>query len=238
MTLPPALRYFSAIDATWPAAETWVDGAFRLRRGKGGGGRVSAASAEGPFTLADIDRAATAMREMGQKSLFLIRNGEPALDQMLDEAGYQVKDPVILYAAPCAAVGGQTDGQAHWPPSAAAEAVWACGGIGKGRLGVMARVAGPHAAIELPGGVVFCGVDGDVAMFHALEVLTEMRRQGIGRALVVAAARWAEAQGAAVLSLVVTEANQTARALYASLGFAAVGRYHYRIEPEGQGDGR
>ena len=43
------------------------------------------------------------------------------------------------------------------------------------------------------------------------------------------AARWSSANGAAVLSLVVTQANAGAQALYTSQGFTLVGQYHYRI---------
>jgi ribosomal protein S18 acetylase RimI-like enzyme len=59
----------------------------------------------------------------------------------------------------------------------------------------------------------------------------DQRRRGCGRNLVLAAAAWARSSDATLLALAVTAANRPARALYASLGFEAVGEYHYRIRP-------
>ena len=49
------------------------------------------------------------------------------------------------------------------------------------------------------------------------------------------AACWAEAEGATTLALAVTTRNAAARALYASLGMAVVGQYHYRMKPALEG---
>lgn len=65
-------------------------------------------------------------------------------------------------------------------------------------------------------------------MLHALEVRPLQRRQGVGGHLLRAAANWAADQGAQILSLVVTQRNAAARALYARAGMAQTGRYHYR----------
>ena len=54
------------------------------------------------------------------------------------------------------------------------------------------------------------------------------RRQGAVRTMLQEAANWARDEGIGWLSPVVTEANAGARALYASLGMAPVGQYHYR----------
>jgi ribosomal protein S18 acetylase RimI-like enzyme len=65
-------------------------------------------------------------------------------------------------------------------------------------------------------------------MLHALEVAPDLRRQGTARNILRSAATWAQDNGADTLSLVVTAANSGARTLYASLGFQAMGQYHYR----------
>ena len=65
-------------------------------------------------------------------------------------------------------------------------------------------------------------------MLHALEVTPSQRRQGSAHNILRAAVAWAQANGADTLSLVVTVANDKARRLYASLGMAVVGQYHYR----------
>ena len=69
-------------------------------------------------------------------------------------------------------------------------------------------------------------------MIHALEISDQHRRQGLARHLTRAAAFWAQDNGAAYLTLVTTQANIGANALYASLGMTLVGQYHYRTLPE------
>ena len=231
--MTPALLA-EVMEATWPPARRWPLGPFTLRDGAGGGKRVSAASAEGPFTAQDLDAAEAAMPE----PLFLIRPGDEALDAALDARGWRIIDPVIAYAAPVAALTAELPGLTafpHWPPLEIARTLWAEGGIGPARIAVMDRVAGPKAALlgrsgDRPAGVAFVACHGDEAMVHALEVRDAYRRQGLGRSLLHAAANWAAKQGAARLSLVVTRQNAAARALYARLGMQDVGQYHYRLK--------
>ena len=285
--MTPALLA-QVMEATWPPARTQHLGPWTIRDGAGGGKRVSAATADGIWTEADLAQAEAAMRAQGMRPLFLIREGGgesagraegaaggrgggvgggerggigeragiggvasacggagagsgggagngAALDTALAARGYHIIDPVVAYA--CAAGGlAQPPGMttfAHWPPLAIARDLWAEGGIGPARLAVMDRVTGPKCAIlarqaDRPAGVAFVAVSAGVAMLHALEITPARRRQGSAQHIVQAAAGWALTQGAATLSLVVTVANQPARALYASLGMQAVGHYHYR----------
>ncbi|MEV0381540.1 GNAT family N-acetyltransferase [Nonomuraea sp. NPDC050643] len=58
------------------------------------------------------------------------------------------------------------------------------------------------------------------------------RREGVARAVVAAAARWSDEQGAPRLYLQVEEDNLPARALYEGLGFTASHGYHYRVRGE------
>lgn len=184
-----------------------------LRDGAGGGKRVSAATLVGPVA--------------GElPPLVMVRDGEDALDAVLAANGYVVVDPVVVYAGPC--VGMETDAAAHWPPSDAARAVWAQGGIGPERVAVMERVKGPRTVIANEAGAAFVAIAGDTAMLHALEVTPQFRRRGAARQILGAASAWAAEQGASVFSLVVTEGNVPARALYAALGMDVVARYHYR----------
>lgn len=57
-----------------------------------------------------------------------------------------------------------------------------------------------------------------------LAVVPEARRRGVGAALVTAACAAALARGARAMHLEVAEDNAPARALYAKLGYAEVGR--------------
>lgn len=229
---------FAALDATWPAAEVARAGPWRLRRGEGGGNRVSATTLDGP--LGDPAEAEAAMQAWGQRPLFMVRPGEDALDAALAERGYARHDASILLAAPVAALAEAVlDATAIDCEGrlAAMETLWAAGGIGPSRLAVMDRVAGPRAFLlgrlgDRPAACGFVAIAGDVAMLHALEVAPPARRQGVGARLSRAAAHWAAERGAAHLALAVTEANAPARALSAGLGLAEAARYHYRLAPE------
>lgn len=232
MTDLPALT-----EATWPAAATRTLGPWLIREGQGGGQRVSAAEAVGGCAEADIAQAEAAMAALGQEALFVIRPGGAALDAALGARGYRVNDPVVAYAAPCAELADPAPPFLttfpHWPPLGIAAQLWAEAGIGPARLAVMERAAGPKAAIlgrqgDRAAGVAFVACMGDQAMLHALEVAPAFRRQGVAHNIMRAAAGWALSQGAGQLSVLVTEANAGARALYASLNMQIVGQYHYR----------
>ncbi len=231
-------RLYQAIDTTWPAAAYGESGPFTLRRGAGGGQRVSAASLRrGGFTGTDIDAAESAMQAMGQPLLFMIRAGDDALDAALAARGYFVKDPVVLFTAPVADLArfdpqGLVAIDAPEPLAAMAE-IWAKGGIGAGRLDVMRRAPDPKACFlgridDQPAGAAFVGTDGPISMLHVLEILPEMRRRGLAVQMVGAGAAWAQRHGADTFALVVTQANDAACALYRKLGMREAGRYHYR----------
>ena len=230
MTLPGAEEVLAALEATWPAAEVHDRGPVRLRRGEGGGKRVSATSVEAEFDDHAIARAEAAMADMGQPPLFMLRPHETVLDDLLAARGYGLVDPVTLYARPA--------GPGPLPPEAEGWsdglcALWVAGGIGPERRAVMERAPGPKAFLVLPGpdapdAAVFVACGGQGAMLHALHVAPSARRRGHGRALTEGAVHWAAAKGAPWIALAVTDANTPARALYASLGFEPVGRYWYR----------
>lgn len=233
MILDPA-TLADLMEATWPPAGRQVLGAFVLRDGKGGGKRVSAATAETGWDTADLAKAEAAM---GEHPLFLIRAGDDALDQTLEQRGYRVVDPVLAYIAPVADLTGEGPRHMttfpHWPPMQIAAALWADAGIGPARLAVMDRVQGAKTVIlgranDRASGVAFVACHAGHAMLHALEVAPALRRQGSAQNMLRAAAGWAKDHGAATLSLVVTEANTPARALYQRMGMVETGRYHYR----------
>ena len=241
MSLPTAQKLYAVIDGTWPTFAKRAVGPWVIRIDGKGGSRVSAATVEADFTNFDITDAEEAMREVDQTPLFMIREGDEALDEMLTSRGYAIKDPVNLYAAPVEKIATESPPPVTsfevWPPLAAQVEIWAAGGIGQGRLDVMDRARAPKTTLlgrlnDRPAGTAFVAIAGDCAMIHALEIAKDQRRHGLARHLTRAAAVWAQSNGAEFLTLVTTQANQGANALYASLGMTLVGQYHYRILPE------
>lgn len=233
---------FQVIDATWPAAALHRIGPFTLREGRGGGKRVSAASADGPWTEADIAAAEAGHRSLGQPPLFMIRPGDAALDAALAARGYGIVDPVVVLAAPVAQLATEAPPPITafclWPPLQIMRDLWAEGGIGPDRLAVMDRVSGPRCAVlgrvqDRAAGTGFVALHADTAMLHAFYVLPGLRRQRVGYWMLRQAALWAQAEGAQTLALVVTRANTAAIALYCSQGLREVGHYHYRAAPSG-----
>jgi GNAT superfamily N-acetyltransferase len=231
--MTPALA--AVMDATWPPLRACPTGPWTIRDGAGGGKRVSAATADSDWNDADIPLAEAAMRALGQPPLFLIRDGDDALDAALAARGYGIVDPVMAYTIDADALPAPAPMTTfpHWPPLSIAQTLWAEGGIGPARLAVMDRVQGPKTAIlgrtgDRPAGIAFVALHGTTAMLHALEVSPRHRKQGSAQNILNAAAQWTRAQEGRTLSLVVTVANVAARQLYASRGMQVVGHYHYR----------
>ncbi|SFR60029.1 Acetyltransferase (GNAT) family protein [Yoonia tamlensis] len=240
MSFPDNNKLYAVIEGTWPAAVKQALGPWAVRLDQSNSSRVNAATAEQPVQDADIAIAQSAMIEGGQRPLFMIREGDAQLDALLAARGYVIKDPVNMYAVSVGDVVQPLVAErtfAAWPPLAVQAEIWARGGIGQGRIAIMDRARDPKTTLlgrvdDTPAGTAYVAIAGDCAMIHALEVAATHRRRGLARDLTIAAAHWAQAQGAAYLTLVTTQENEAANALYASLGMTHVGQYHYRILPE------
>jgi ribosomal protein S18 acetylase RimI-like enzyme len=239
MTDPTAEALYEVIEATWPAASRRRLGPWTIRDGQGGGSRVSAATADRMVASDDIPAAEAAMRALGQPTLFMIRSKDAGLDTILAARGYLIKDPVTLYCAPLGAITTHRPRPATtfevWPPLATQLEIWSDGGIGPGRIAVMERATVPKTTIlgrleDRFAGTAYVGLYNGCAMIHALEIARAHRRQGLAATMTRAAAFWGQSQGAGWLTLVTTQANVAANALYTSLGMAVVGQYHYRIK--------
>jgi len=85
------------------------------------------------------------------------------------------------------------------------------------------QLAGSFGCITEAGFVLARAV-ADEAEILTLAVLPQLRRQGLGGALLGAAMREATARGAASLFLEVAESNHAARRLYTAAGAATLGR--------------
>ncbi len=238
--MTPEILY-QTTDATWPAAEYLTVGNWTIRRGAGGGQRVSSATANGPVTSEDIGVAEQAQDALGQPHLFMIRQGDEALDALLEAKGYRIKDPVNQYACPVETLTKIAPERLAafpiWPPLAIINEIWTEQGIGAERQAVMARAKGPKAAIlarqnDRAAGVAYVAIHGTTAMLHALEVVPEQRRQGVAVNIMGVAAIWAQDNGATDFSVICVRDNLPANRLYASLNMENVGYYHYRIKDQ------
>jgi ribosomal-protein-alanine N-acetyltransferase len=79
-------------------------------------------------------------------------------------------------------------------------------------------------AVRAEGGFVLARTAGDESEVLTLAVAPAARRRGIGSALILAAGRQAEQQGARKLFLEVSDANEPAKSLYFRLGFKVMAR--------------
>lgn len=240
MTGLPDIQLLGEVtEQTWPAAEVAHLGPWTLRDGRGGGKRVSAATAKGRVMQGDLRDAEEAMQKLGQAPLFMIREGQTALDDLFEQAGYKIIDPVNVYACDLEILASAPVPPITafdiWPPLAIQVRIWAEGGIGPARLDVMQRVRGAKTSLlgrstARAAATGFVALHNESAMIHALEVEAEHRRAGMGRHLTRHAAKWAQAQGARFMAVLCTKGNVGANALYSSLGMVVVGQYHYRIK--------
>lgn len=73
-----------------------------------------------------------------------------------------------------------------------------------------------------------CVHDGELAGLFEIATVSGERRNGHGRRLVLSALKWAKLRGAGIAWLQVEADNAAAIALYRSLGFEEIYRYHYR----------
>lgn len=235
--IPDLPTIHAAVEATWPPARRMSVGPVTIRDGRGGGKRVSAATARRPLAPDELTRAEAAMRDLGQDALFQIRADDTDLDAELAAQGYRIVDPTNIHAAPVTALTVQTPPRvttfAVWEPLEIMREIWAEGGIGPDRIAVMERAEGPKTGLfgrhdNRPAAAGFVAIHGPLAVVHALEVRPAHRRAGLGRWMMVQAAHWAARHGADHLAVLCTKANAAANGLYSSMGFALVGGYHYR----------
>ena len=241
---PPAFGAVAdAIEATWPPAETEALGEWTIRRSRHGGRRNGSVKPQGSPGMALDDALEIVLGRFviwDEPAYVQLPAGMTALDAELAARGWTREGDSHVLAAETEAiaahgVGGRMVVRVR-APLAALEELWDAGGIGPARRAVMARAAVPNDILlvretDRVAGAAFVGVHGSIAVPHAVQVAPAYRRRGLGRALMIGAARWAQEAGADTLALSVDVTNEAALALYESLGFVPAGRYHYRRAP-------
>lgn len=239
--MPDLSDLYEVVDHTWPAHRKISCGSWLIRQGCGGGKRVSAATSQDKIDVPDISIAEKAMLELGQVPLFMIRDGDKKLDQMLDDGAYKFVDPVNIYCVSCKSILQSIPPRLSafdiWEPLEIQKDIWAHGGIDRNRVSIMERADCTKTSILMrwdnhPAGAAYIGIYNGIAMVHALEILPSQRRKGVGTIAMRHAAIWARAQNASYISVICTKENKAAIALYTSLKMHLVGGYHYRIKEE------
>lgn len=230
-------RLFEAVDQTWAPAERIKLGPWVIRRGDGGGQRVSAASLDGSFSGANVDEAEAAMATLGQRPLFMVRAQDTSLDATLGERDYEIVDPVLYF------IGKSREIRRSDPQSLAAiqcdepleimKEIWETGGINEKRISVMKRTPDPKTYIlgrydNQAIGCAFVACHREIAMLHALEVSKTVRRSGVARNILGKSAAWADDNGAEYFAAVTLGENLPAQKLFTSFDMQVVDSYHYR----------
>ena len=238
---PDLCDLYEVIDHTWPAHKQVSCGPWTLREGRGGGKRVSAATLQDRTKVQEIKMAEKGMRELGQIPLFMVRDGEEELDHILQAESYKTIDAVNIYCISSEELSRPNPPRLSmfdiWEPLEIQKDIWAQGGIGRDRVAVMERAKCAKTSLLMrwdnhPAGTAYIGVHKGVGMVHALEILPQQRRKGVGALAMRHAAIWALSQTASHMSVICTKENKAANALYASLKMRLVGGYHYRIKED------
>lgn len=234
----------------WPAAEVQELGGWRLRFNHGvtnrgnsvwpGPGRMDERGVE---AAVDAVEAFYCARE--RPALFqLTPLARPtSLDALLEARGYQQVSPVHVQTAEARSIAGLPvdpllDCGCDDTPSAA----WADLATHRGRysgaqadvfLGMLGRLKGRAGFAWAGDGTAPTATGMAVAAppwagIFAMRTLEAARGRGLGRAVLVSAARWAIGQGTRYLYLQVEQDNHPALSLYRKAGFTPGYSYHYR----------
>ena len=226
---PSIETLYEVLDFTWPSVTTELHHGWQIKNGSGGGKRVSAAIQNSP--TAKVEVAEKLMNALGQKKLFMIREGNEILDYKLHKLGYKLIDPSILLGSPIERLDKTFDGEFHVAPNEKMKALWINAGINEKRLNVMnrAKVLKSYVSIDNTA-VAFVAICNSIAMVHALEVAKVKQRQGFGKKIMQQIAGWAATNGANYLTVITVHNNLPAKSLYQHLRMTKLGNYHYRIK--------
>lgn len=244
MPLPDVESFERAGLEAWPGIEVKWDGNWVRRTAQGYTKRANSAQCFDPADDEDVDDriigASSWLVARGLKPVFRITPlSAPALEEALDEAGWQTIDHSHLFAMELGE--HEPDEETRLFPvldpaflavqqqlQAYSEANMA--GM-RALLGVMKvpatgivtyrdRVPVASGLMAISNAIVITG-----------NVVTDpaRRRQGLASAMMRTGLHWAREKGAKIAALNVQADNEGAKALYRGLGFAHQYDYHYRI---------
>lgn len=234
----------------WPAPRNAVMGDWLLRSAGGYTKRANSANALQPGAALTPELLAQIEAHYARQQLPSIFRLSPLADTRVDALlqghGYRVVDPSLLMLRAT-----QPD-DARWQPAADMQlqiapqlpSAW-LDGYCAASAHPMAQQPAHRAILESIG--MHCAymsllqqgqvrawglavLERDAVGLYEVLVHPDHRGQGLGRHVVQGLLHWAAQQGATHTDLQVAASNLRAQQLYASLGFAPVYGYHYRVK--------
>ncbi|WP_411732932.1 GNAT family N-acetyltransferase [Paeniglutamicibacter sp.] len=240
----------SIMSGGWRALETESISGWVCRFSHGVTRRAnSVLPLAGPVDVAGaIDDVEAAYRSRGLPPVFQISpDSLPCdLDAILAARGYALDSPTLVQLLArddfAQAAANDPDPRVAFEDSASVEwlaAFWESEGPhSPAAQAISERILGNtpsvYASLTIDGhihAVARMALVGDLGGIYAVATREESRSRGHGRAVMRALVAEAGRRDLAALWLQVVEANATAAALYSSLGFETVSRYHYRQLP-------
>lgn len=243
--LPSVRRFEAAGFRAWPAASVHYDGAWLIRLTPGHPARrLNSVNPLDPGDVHHLDeRIARAGREFAAAGRRLTFRMSPLSGKVLsahfDDLGWLrlSESLVMVRRIDEELIGGAMD---QIPMKdvprfvgAAIRAQGASNILRPALSDILAKIE-PEAGLfaierdDEPVATAICVQDGDLAGLFEIATAEAERGKGHGRRIVLSALKWARLRGARTAWLQVEESNERARALYRSLGFAELYRYHYR----------
>ncbi|WP_149537704.1 GNAT family N-acetyltransferase [Siccirubricoccus phaeus] len=230
-----------------PAPRQAFIGPFVVKGFLGGTGRGNAASSLDPAPLADLPgvvaRVEACFAGMGLRPRFRSTPLDPVgLGPFLQARGYAEQDeslvmvgPLTPVAAPDAAVRDEGGPSAAWM-ALVATAEYQVPARQAEKLRNPELLATPGAWLVLreqgvDAACLFAVAEGPFCGFFDLATRPEFRRRGLAARLIRAAAHWAGARGASVLTAQVAATNAPSIALQESLGLREAYCYRYWLAP-------
>lgn len=235
----------------WPAPRSALMGDWLLRSAAGYTKRANSANAMHPGAALTPPLLQQIEDHYARQQLPCIFRLSPladvGADALLQARGYRLVDPSLLMQR------ATQDGDAHWQPTGGAALemssqlpdAWLDGYCAASvhpaeqqpaHRAILAAIGMrcAYASLVRGGQVLAWGMavcERDAVGLYEVLVHPAQRGQGLGRQLTRGLLQWAARAGATHTDLQVAGGNARARQLYASLGFAPVYGYHYRVQP-------
>lgn len=246
MALPSILAIETACLSAWPSVKTIYEGSWIWRFAHGYTKRANSVQALDPADDGDAERrialAAAQFARHGVTPIFRATPlAGPKVIEALDTGGWEAfeESRVLAMELGGASVDSDADVRLFEPTDPAwhraltgmngySEASRASLRILLGLIAPEARGLVVYDRDGEPAAAALAIQSGGIGVYNNVVTRADARRAGHGRALMQRALAWTREAGATSAAIQVVSQNAPAVALYQSLGFSEVYRYHYR----------